>query len=81
MKAFGRALSSVVEIGKDILARRRLAAAESAAASTALTDLCRELLEHRGEASGMALAAEIIAGYLNMAAAERPAFFGGSGLY
>jgi malonyl-CoA decarboxylase len=75
MKSFGSALSSVVDVGKEILARRRLAAAENAVASLALNDLCRQLLEHRGEASGMALAAEIIARYLTMDAAERPAFF------
>jgi len=75
MKVFGRALSSVVDVGRDILARRRLAAAESASTSFALTDLCRQLLEHRGEASGMALASEITTAYLDMDAAERPAFF------
>jgi malonyl-CoA decarboxylase len=75
MKAFGRALSSVVDVGRELLARRRLASAESDAASTALTDLCRELLEHRGEASGLALAGEIIGAYKAMDAQERPAFF------
>jgi malonyl-CoA decarboxylase len=75
MSSFSKALSSVVEVGKDLLARRRLAAAESEAASTALTDLCRELLEHRGEASGLALGGEIIAAYGKMPASERPAFF------
>jgi malonyl-CoA decarboxylase len=74
MKPLGQTLSSVVEAGREILARRRLAAA-SETGSTALTDLCRQLLDHRGEASGMALAAEIIAAYKAMDATERPAFF------
>lgn len=74
MKAFSQTLSSVVEAGREILARRRLAAA-SDAGSTALTDLCRQLLDHRGEASGMALAGEIIAAYKALDATERPAFF------
>ena len=74
MKAFSQTLSSVVEAGREILARRRLAAA-SDTGSTALTDLCRQLLDHRGEASGMALAGEIIAAYKTMEATERPAFF------
>jgi malonyl-CoA decarboxylase len=74
MKAFSQTLSSVVEAGREILARRRLAAA-SDAGSTALTDLCRQLLNHRGEASGMALAGEIIAAYKALDATERPAFF------
>ena len=75
MKAFSRALSSVVDAGREILARRRLAAADSAAASTALTDLCRELLEHRGEASGLALASEITAAYRALDPVERTGFF------
>jgi malonyl-CoA decarboxylase len=74
MKAFSQTLASVVEAGREILARRRLAAA-SETGSTALTDLCRQLLDHRGEASGMALAGEIIAAYKAMEATERPAFF------
>jgi malonyl-CoA decarboxylase len=74
MKAFSQTLASVVEAGREILARRRLAAA-SETGSMALTDLCRQLLDHRGEASGMALAGEIIAAYKAMEATERPAFF------
>ncbi len=75
MKAFSRALSSVVEVGRELLARRRLAAASDAGASTALTDLCRQLLEHRGEASGLALASEITAAYKALDDAARPEFF------
>jgi len=77
MKAFSRALSSVVETGREILARRRLAATQSEAASIALTDLCRQLLEHRGEASGMALASDIITAYRSLASTDRLAFFRG----
>lgn len=75
MNAFSRVLSSVVDAGREILARRRLSETTSDVASTALVDLCRELLEHRGEASGLALASEITAAYKELAAEERPAFF------
>jgi malonyl-CoA decarboxylase len=75
MNPFSRALSSVVDAGREILARRRLSAATSEQASTALVDLCRELLDHRGEASGLALASEITTAYRAMDADERPAFF------
>ena len=75
MNAFSRVLSSVVDAGREILARRRLSATTSEQASTALVDLCRELLEHRGEASGLALASEITTAYKEMAAEERAAFF------
>ena len=75
MNALSRVLSSVVDAGREILARRRLSATTSEQASTALADLCRELLEHRGEASGLALATEISTAYKQMPAEERPAFF------
>ena len=75
MNALSRVLSSVVDAGREILARRRLSATTSEQASTALADLCRELLEHRGEASGLALASEISTRYKEMPAEERPAFF------
>jgi malonyl-CoA decarboxylase len=77
MKAFSRALSSVVETGREILARRRLAAAQNDAASVALTDLCRQLLQHRGEASGMALASDIITAYRSLDSSDHLAFFQG----
>ena len=46
-------LGSVISAGKGILARRRQATAE--APSGDLLAKCRQLLHHRGEASGLAL--------------------------
>ncbi|GHD08975.1 decarboxylase [Halioglobus japonicus] len=71
----GRALSSVITAGREILARRRpnLTAAEGS--TQALVDLCKELIEHRGEASGLALAQEITEAYLELSAEARLEFF------
>ena len=61
MSTLSRAISSVVDAGRVILAGRRSAGANPQ--PTALADLCRELLEPRGEASGLALASEICGAY------------------
>jgi malonyl-CoA decarboxylase len=53
-----RIVGSVVDAGRDILAKRRQGAS-TREPSTELLAQCRELLEHRGEASGLALASEI----------------------
>ena len=66
-------LSSVINVGKDILARRRQAAAE--AASGDLLAKCRQLLHHRGEASGLALACEVMADYQALDDANQRLFF------
>ena len=66
-------LGSVINAGKGILARRRQAAAE--APSGDLLAKCRQLLHHRGEASGLALACEVIADYQALDAANRTLFF------
>ena len=66
-------LGSVINAGRDILARRRQAAAE--APSGDLLAKCRQLLHHRGEASGLALACEVIADYQTLDAANRTLFF------
>ena len=73
MNPFNRVISSVVDSGREILARRRLSGSESG--STALVDLCRGLLEHRGEASGLALASEVTAAYRELHEDERLDFF------
>ena len=70
-----RTLSSVVEVGKELLAKRRLTAAGKNAPTDSLVELCRELLDHRGEATGLALASEITQGYRALAPADRMAFF------
>jgi malonyl-CoA decarboxylase len=69
-------LGSVISAGKGILARRRQATAE--APSGDLLAKCRQLLHHRGEASGLALACEVIADYQALDAANRTLFFRGA---
>ena len=66
-------LHSVINAGRDILARRRNAAAESP--SSGLTDKCKQLLHHRGEASGLALACEVIEEYRALDEQNRVLFF------
>lgn len=66
-------LGSVISAGKDILARRRQAAAQ--APSGDLLAKCRQLLHHRGEASGLALACEVIADYQALDTANQTLFF------
>ncbi|MEM8549007.1 MAG: decarboxylase, partial [Pseudomonadota bacterium] len=56
-------LASVIETGRDILAARRLLPSGRAGAVEQLTEMCQELREHRGEASGLALASEITEAY------------------
>ena len=78
MTTLGRTLGSVMEAGRGILARRRSGLPAAAANSAAgMMALCRELLDHRGEASGLALAGEIISGYQRLPPAGRLAFFSG----
>jgi len=73
--ALGRTLGSVLVVGRELLARRRTAPAATPETAVALVDLCRLLLEHRGEASGLALAAEIAAGYQRLPEGQREQFF------
>jgi malonyl-CoA decarboxylase len=70
-----RIVTSVVDAGRDILAKRRQNNLELAAPSTELVALCRELLSHRGEASGLALASEICARLQGFEAADYQGFF------
>jgi malonyl-CoA decarboxylase len=66
-------LGSVISAGKGILARRRRAVAQ--AASGDLLAKCRQLLHHRGEASGLALACEVIADYQALDETNQLLFF------
>jgi malonyl-CoA decarboxylase len=75
MTTLGRTLGSVMEAGREILARRRRGAPPIANSAAALVDLCRELQDHRGEASGLALAGEIIVGYRLLPEPARRTFF------
>ena len=71
----GRTLGSVLDVGRDLLARRRTAQPERPNSAANLIDLCQELLDHRGEASGLALASEVVIGYQRLPDEQRESFF------
>ena len=66
-------LSSVISAGRDILARRRQNSLE--APSSDLLAKSKQLIHHRGEASGLALAYEVVADYQALDDANRLLFF------
>jgi malonyl-CoA decarboxylase len=68
---FGELLQSISDRGRALLKRDRAPSAPS----ESLLDLCEHLLSGRGEASGVALAAEILAHYDKMTTGPRIAFF------
>ena len=72
---FGELLQSITERGRALLdrARERRESAEERYAS--LVELCEELLSGRGEASGVALAREILSHYAELTSGPRIAFF------
>src|SRR3954470_17282480 len=72
---FGEMLNSITERGRALLDRARDRRGEPAARSESLAELCEELLTGRGEASGVALAEEILAKYGKLTAGPRIAFF------
>lgn len=75
MTTLGRTLTSVLDVGRELLARRRSTPSAPPQSAAALILLCKDLLEHRGEASGLALASEIVEGYRQLPESERMAFF------
>lgn len=74
LAALERTFHSVLEAGREILARRRVSATP-AQSLEALLERCEQLLDHRGEASGLALASEITAAYSSLPEGDREAFF------
>jgi malonyl-CoA decarboxylase len=72
---FGEMLNSITERGRALLDRARDRRGNAAARSDSLVDLCEELLSGRGEASGVALAGEILTKYAEMTIGPRIAFF------
>jgi malonyl-CoA decarboxylase len=70
---FGELLQTISERGRALLARDRRG--EASAHSESLVELCEELLSRRGEASGVALAREILARYATLTIGPRIAFF------
>ena len=75
MTTLGRTLSSVLDVGRELLARRRNSQPAPLKTTANLIALCRELLQHRGEASGLALASEVVDGYQNLPESQRERFF------
>ncbi len=76
-RSLARMLGSVMDVGRVILTRRGLISSPGTAAEKALLEECRELLYHRGEASGLALARDILEKYQRADASDRLAFFRG----
>jgi malonyl-CoA decarboxylase len=70
---FGELLQTISERGRALLARDRRG--EASARSESLVELCEDLLSGRGEASGVALAREILGRYAALTTGPRIAFF------
>ncbi|HVY57525.1 MAG TPA: malonyl-CoA decarboxylase [Xanthobacteraceae bacterium] len=72
---FGELLQTITERGRALLDRARDRRGLAAERSETLIELCEELLSGRGEASGVALAREIITRYSDLTTGPRIAFF------
>ncbi|MGI8524825.1 MAG: malonyl-CoA decarboxylase [Pseudolabrys sp.] len=72
---FGELLQTISERGRALVARARDRRAEAGARSETLADLCEELLSTRGEASGVALARDVLGNYAELKTGPRIAFF------
>jgi malonyl-CoA decarboxylase len=72
---FGELLQTISERGRALIDRARDRRGVSAAHSESLVELCEELLSGRGEASGVALAREILTRYADLTTGPRIAFF------
>jgi malonyl-CoA decarboxylase len=74
---FGELLQAISERGRSLLDRARARERRETLTETTenLADLCEELLSNRGEASGVALAREILARYDDLTIGPRIAFF------
>src|SRR5262245_7733091 len=72
---FSDMLASIAERGRALIDRARDRRGEPGARSEGLAELCEELLSGRGEASGVALAGEILSKYAELTTGPRIAFF------
>src|SRR6202166_1599419 len=72
---FGELLQTISERGRSLIDRARERRDSPAETTESLADLCEELLSNRGEASGVALAREILACYADLTIGPRIAFF------
>jgi malonyl-CoA decarboxylase len=71
---FGELLQAITDRGRALIGARD-ARGNAESRSQSLVDLCEELLSGRGEASGVALAREILTGYRELTIGPRIAFF------
>jgi malonyl-CoA decarboxylase len=71
---FGEMLQTIAERGRALIAGRPRRPAGEVRTAT-LIELCEALLSGRGEASGVALAREILSGFQELKTGERIAFF------
>jgi malonyl-CoA decarboxylase len=72
---FGELLQAISERGRALLDRGRDRRGDASARSESLVELCEDLLSGRGEASGVALAREILGRYAGLTTGPRIAFF------
>jgi malonyl-CoA decarboxylase len=72
---FGELLQSISDRGRALIDRRRSRYDTAVQRSESLVDLCDQLLSGRGEASGVALAREILTSYEHLTVGPRIAFF------
>src|SRR5580700_11410048 len=72
---FGELLQTISERGRSLIDRARDRRHSVAETTESLADLCEELLSNRGEASGAALAREILTRYAELTTGPRIAFF------
>src|SRR5262249_32486569 len=72
---FGELLQTISERGRALIDRTRDRREDLEARSHSLIELCEELLSGRGEASGVALASEILSHYDELTIGPRIAFF------
>ena len=72
---FGEMLQTISERGRKLIDRTWDRRGDAAARSASLVELCEELLSGRGEASGVALAREILTQYADLTTGPRIAFF------
>jgi malonyl-CoA decarboxylase len=72
---FGDMLQSIAERGRALIDRTRDRRGIAEQRSASLAQLCDELLSGRGEASGVALAREILARYAELKTGPRIGFF------
>lgn len=72
---FGELLQTISERGRALLDRGRDRRGAASARSESLVELCEDLLSGRGEASGVALAREILGRYAELTTGPRIAFF------